>query len=1244
KALTINGIHLNEYGNQKVAEVIDKALNSKAPGAEKSTEQLEKIRQAVMDKNYYWFNRYRTVDGYSIYGGRSHLRFVDGQTNREVMQREMEILDVMTDNRDRRIWAVAQGGDLKVDDSNTPPFIPVKTNKPGPLPGGKHLFLDGQDAIKKMNIAKGFKVTLFASEKEFPALINPVQMAFDTKGRLWVATWPTYPHWKPKGEMNDQLLIFEDTDGDGKADKMKVFAEGLHNPTGFEFWNGGVIVAHAPDIMFLKDTDGDDKADIRVRVISGMDSADTHHTSNSFILDPGGALYFQEGTFHHTQVETPWGDAARCANAGVFRYEPRAQKFEVYVNHGFANPHGHAFDRWGQDIVVDGTGAVPYHGTLFSGQTDYPQRHNRPPQVYNQRTRPCPAIEYLSSRHFPKEIQGNLLVANVIGFQGLLQYKITDQASSIKGTEGEPILSSSDPNFRPVDMEVGPDGGLYFVDWQNPIIGHMQHNLRDPSRDNLHGRIYKVTYENRDLLKPPAVAGEPIAKLLDLLKEPEDRLRYRVRIELGGRDTAKVLEATQKWIAGLDRKDPEHEHHLLEALWLYQNHNVVNQYLLKQLLRSPDFRARAAATKVLCYWRDRVENPLDLLRTQINDSHPRVRLEAIRALSFFHDEEALAVALELLAHPDDQYLRYTFNETLNTLERRLGSGKINRGNIAASLLRMLQKQDVNKDRVPVLLETICRHGSNKELSTIWQQAVHSTRYSGALRSKIFEWLAEAALTRGVIPEIQGGEIEAILKENDPDQGTLPAAIHLVSAWKVKDAGKQLQKIAKNPKVDLETRFAAIDGLAALNGTESQSTLKDLLSPTHQMPIRYRAAVALSNLDLKAGAKAAAKALAHAKESDDPSYLVEAFLVRKNGSDSLAEALAKEKVSVDTAKQILRAMYLAGRNDAKLGNVVSKFAGIDAAPKPPTPAEVKILSQLVMEKGDAARGEKIFRRADLGCVKCHSINKAGGNIGPDLGPIGGSSPVDYIVTSILDPNASIKEEYLTKVIVTSTGQLLTGVEVERTKNQVTLKDATGKLLRIPLSNIDEEAKGKSLMPEGITRILTKAEVIDLMRFISELGKPGSYAIRNIPTIQRWKVLRKVPSALQEDVPNRDLVRDYLLSPNATAWETIFAKVNGQLPLSEIRKTGKEKYLYLQGEIRVVQRGAVRINVDSNQPVVFWVDEEPFEKQSSAVLNLSPGRHRITVRTTVPSGQESALLKVELGRPAQSRAHFEMVQGD
>ncbi len=679
--LTINGVHLNEKGNEAVAKIIDKGLFGERKQKDDPA-ALEKLREAVKDKSDYWFHRYRVMDGYNVYGGRAFERYQNQQSNYEDQQRELEIIDVMVANRDKRIWAVAQGKDLKVDDSNIPPYIPVETNLRDNGVPRKVVFLDGEEAIKKMTVAKNMKVTLFASEKEFPELAKPVQMQFDPQGRLWVAVWPSYPHWKPGEEMNDKILVFEDTRGTGKADKVTVFADHLNCPTGFEFFNGGVLVAQAPDIIYLKDTKGTGKADLRERVVSGIDSADSHHTANSFALDPGGALYFQEGTFHHTQVESPWGPPTRCVNAGVYRYEPRTQKFDSYVTFGFANPHGHVWDRWGEDFVYDGTGANPYNGALFSSHLDYPQKHQHPPQVYQQRTRPCPGVEILSSRHFPKEEQGNLLVANVIGFQGILQYNVSDKDASLIGTEVEPILSSTDPNFRPSDIKMGPDGAIWFIDWYNPIIGHLQHAIRDPMRDRTHGRIYRVTYEGHDLLKPVPIAGQPIEKVLDVLKEPEDRVRYRARIELGGRKTDEVMAALKKWVAGLDPKDPNYEHNMMEALWLHQAHDVVDVDLLKRMLTSKEFRARAAATRVLCYWRDRVPDALGLLLKQAADEAPRVRLEAVRASSFFREPEAIEVTLVSESKPADPYINFVRSETHRQLDPIVSAALRNKVKIA----------------------------------------------------------------------------------------------------------------------------------------------------------------------------------------------------------------------------------------------------------------------------------------------------------------------------------------------------------------------------------------------------------------------------------------------------------------------------------------------------------------------------------------------------------------------------------
>ena len=180
--------------------------------------------------------------------------------------------------------------------------------------------------------------------------------------------------------------------------------------------------------------------------------------------------------------------------------------------------------------------------------------------------------------------------------------------------------------------------------------------------------MYRVTAEGRPLLTPARIAGAPIPALLDLLKEPEDRVRYRAKIELSARDTEQVMAALQPWIDRLDPKAPRYEHNMMEALWVRQWHDRVDERLLGRMLTSSEPWARAAATRVLCYWRDRVPNALDLLRVQVADPHPAVRLEAVRAASFFQVPEAAAVAQLAERQPQDRFLTYTLQQALRTLK------------------------------------------------------------------------------------------------------------------------------------------------------------------------------------------------------------------------------------------------------------------------------------------------------------------------------------------------------------------------------------------------------------------------------------------------------------------------------------------------------------------------------------------------------------------------------------------------
>ena len=687
-SMTFNTLHLTEAGDKLMAQAIFSRLFSEKAPATKN----DQLRAVVNEKNAEWHARYRTVDGFNVYGGRSQLEFPTAGKgspkikNYDIMQEEMSQRDVKTANRDKRVWAVAKGGDLKVDDSNLPPVKTIQSNKEDIKP-----FLSGEEAIKHMTVPKGCKVTLFASEEQFPELVSPVQMAFDTKGRLWVAAWPSYPERTPTSTVGDKLLVFEDTNNDGKADKVTTFIDDLNCPTGFQFYKDGVLVMQAPDLWYVRDTNGDGKADWKERVLMGMDSADSHHTANSMVLDPGGATYLSDGVFHRTQVETASGPV-RNSDGCIYRFEPLTGKFERYVAYGFANPHGRVFDYWGNDIITDATGNESFFGPAFSGFIDAPAKHPKMKQFWDRPSRPCPGTGILSSRHFPAEFQNNYLNCNVIGFQGIYRVKVSEEGSGLKGetlgvtkaknaegkevTKVEGLVSSDDPNFRPSAVGVAPDGSVYFCDWAKELIGHMQHHIRDPHRDKSHGRIYRMTYEGSPLLKPDKVDGQPIAKLLDLLKTPENDVRTRAKIELGKHDSAPVIAAVKKWTAALDPKDKDYEHHMTEALWVHQWHNVVDEELLKRVLRSPDYHARAAATRVLCYWRDRVKDPLALLEVQAKDESPRVRLEAVRACSFFQTARAAEVALLALdqeTNPEkpDYYIKYCLDETMKQLDKYL---------------------------------------------------------------------------------------------------------------------------------------------------------------------------------------------------------------------------------------------------------------------------------------------------------------------------------------------------------------------------------------------------------------------------------------------------------------------------------------------------------------------------------------------------------------------------------------------
>ena len=669
RPLTINGMAPSEAGYAELAGLLAEGLYG--PPAAASSADPALLLSAVKEKDWLWSNDYYLVNGVHTHGQRYAPYGPQNYPDEIQKTREMTAL------RDTLIHDVAAGRkhDLLVDDSGTHALPPVPTNFKTGGAMGQDTYESGQSVLKNLKVMDGFKVELFASEREFPDLRNPVQMSFDNRGRLWVAVMPGYPHWRPGDPPpNDKLLIFEDTDGDGKADKQTVFAEGLHLPIGFELAPEGVYVSQEPNLCLLIDDDGDDHADRREILMHGFDTHDTHHAISAYCADASGAFYLCEGRFLHSQVETPYGPR-RCNDGGVWRFDPKSFRLERYSQSDYNNPWGIAFDRWEQTFISDASNGLNWWGLPVSARMPFGVEIEKSQPFVPKRSRPTSGSEFVSSRHFPDAMQGQFMICNSIGFLGISLAATAEDGAGFTGKPAGDLVASNDPNYRPVDLEFAPDGSLYFIDWHNALIGHMQHNARDPKRDRDHGRIYRITYPSRPLVRPAKIAGAPIPQLLENLKLPEYRTRYRTRRELRGRPAAEVLPAVRAWADRLDRNDPDYEHHLCEALWATWAQNRPDGALIRRLLDAKQHAARAAAVSVVRFAHDKIPDAGLLLLQAARDPHPRVRLEAIVAASWIGAPAGARVVFEAMKLPLDpwmgpvtkQILQHTLKEDVEAL-------------------------------------------------------------------------------------------------------------------------------------------------------------------------------------------------------------------------------------------------------------------------------------------------------------------------------------------------------------------------------------------------------------------------------------------------------------------------------------------------------------------------------------------------------------------------------------------------
>ncbi|MCP3903091.1 MAG: c-type cytochrome [Planctomycetes bacterium] len=683
--LTVNGIHPDERGCFHFTAEMGRQLGwLGAPVADGSPrEPAERLRRLAYDKHYQFRLLYRPTNTEYVWGRRAEPF---GVVN---FPPEMAQLARMIAAREQAMWAMdlpapedvfahAPEGAAVWERPPEPGVFPGDAWNPEPVEargtetslGDVNILPPGEFAAS-FTIADGYRIECFASEQDFEELGNPLAMTFDARGRLWVLCAPTYPHLLPGDDPRCMLLILDDTDGDGRADRRTIFADRLNIPTGFAVDTDAVYLGMAPELWKLTDRDGDDVADRYEIVASGFGMPDAHHQISAFEWDPNGGFLMHEGVFTVSNVETPWG-TRRTRDAGVWRFDPRAGRLDLISHCSFANPWGHVFDDFGQSVLADASGGDNYAFSHVVTAFEYPKKPRRAEKRL-KRGRPTAGCELISGRHFPDDAQGSFLVNQSIGFHGTRWDRVLPDGSSWRAESmPQDLVECKDVNFRPVAMEIGPDGALYIVDWCNPIVGHMQYSVRDPRRDHTHGRIWRVRHAERPLLESPEIATT-VPGLLEQLRLPERNTRQHARRRLQTMPATDVFPEVASWLARLEADDPLRDRLVLEALWLHQAHGRVAVDLLDRVAKSETALARAGAVRVLRYWLHQglVETgqALPRLERAVADADMRVRLEAVVACGFVPSVNGAAVAAVAAEREMDDGLRIALEETLAYLER-----------------------------------------------------------------------------------------------------------------------------------------------------------------------------------------------------------------------------------------------------------------------------------------------------------------------------------------------------------------------------------------------------------------------------------------------------------------------------------------------------------------------------------------------------------------------------------------------
>jgi putative membrane-bound dehydrogenase-like protein len=974
--------------------------------------------------------------------------------------------------------------------------------------------LDPAESVKHYVTPVGFELKLFVDESQLGG--KPICMNWDERGRLWVAVTVDYPNDKqPEGQGHDRILICEDTDGDGRADKVTVFADRLSIPTSLTFARGGVIVQQAPVTLFLKDTDGDDKADVRQVLFTGWGTRDTHagpsnlrYGLDNWILgmvgysgfagEVGGERFrFVQGfyrfrpdgsklEFLRSTNNNSWGVGlseegvvfGSTANGCPSVYLPIPNRYYEAVR-GFSSTVLASIAESNKFYpITDKVRQVDWHGgfTAAAGHALYTAR--RYPKDYWNRVA------------FVSDPTGHLTATFVLERSG----------SDYRSRNAWNLVASDDEWASPVMAEVGPDGNVWVIDWYAYIV---QHNPTPPGfktgkgaayetelRDKTHGRIYRLVYTGSPAAKPITLKDASPETLVATLANDNQFWRLhaqRLLVERGKLDVVPGLVALIN--------DPSTDAiglnpGAIHALWtlhglgaLDGTHPEATAAAVRGL-RHPSAGVRRNAAQVLPRQTDSARAVLDA--ALLTDPDPQVKLAALLALADLPESAAAAVAVAAVL------------EDGGTLQDRwlADAATCAAAAHALPLLKAFAARPTNRPlpgNVAAVLERVAEHYARGG-------PVDSVGSLLAAMAKAEEPVAAPVLTglargwpAGKAPSLGGDTEQALagwLAKLSP--GSRGRLVSLTQRWGSKALEKYAAEVAGaflvqagNEKESVASRVAAAGQLIDFRRTDPAAVRQLLELITPQTPPEL--AQGILDAAGRSEAKEAPAAIVALLPSLTPAVRPAAFRAlvgRSDGARALLDAAERGTVRLTELALDQRQALTTQPNRALAARARRLLAAGGGLPDADREKVVRQFLTATAKGGDAEAGKLVFKNQ---CAKCHTHGGEGAKIGPDLTGMAVHDRA-HLLTDILDPSRSVEGNYRQYSVTTKAGRVVTGLLASETRTAVEVLDAEGKRHTFLREEIDEfQASNRSMMPDGFEKLLSEGDLTNLLAFLTQRGK-------------------------------------------------------------------------------------------------------------------------------------------------------------